>query len=94
MLKSRVGILLRCGVYSLAVCGVFTGRDFFTIPAGYYFDANGDSLDMPNEDMNNAGSVTVHNGTVTVGGDWLNTGSFASTNGTAPGSAAPPAPSR
>ena len=38
----------------------------FTIPAGYYFDANGDSLNLPNEDMNNAGSVTVHNGTVSV----------------------------
>ena len=81
MLKSRVGILL------VAVCiawlfAAFSQAADFTIPAGYYFDANGDSLDMPNEDMNNAGSVTVHNGTVTVGGDWLNTGSFASTNGT------------
>ena len=53
----------------------------FTVPADYTFEVNDNTWELPEENINNTGSVTVHYGTVTLGGDWTNSGSFSSNYG-------------
>ena len=60
----------------------FTRAGDFTIPVNYIWEVNDNTFEIPEEDINNAGSVTVHYGTVTMGGDWINSGSFSSNYGT------------
>src|SRR3972149_8826801 len=53
----------------------------FPVPADYTFEVNDNTWELPEENINNTGSVTVHYGTVTLGGNWTNSGSFSSSYG-------------
>jgi len=59
----------------------FTRAGDLTVPADYTFEVNDNTWELPEENINNTGSVTVHYGTVTLGGDWTNSGYFSSSYG-------------
>lgn len=88
MLKIRLGITryawytLVANVLFISFSTTFSPAAGFTIPTGYIFEINDNTLEVPDEDINNTGSVTLHYGTITLGGDWVNSGYFSSSHGT------------
>ncbi len=85
MLRIRLGITLYTLLTNVLFAAFFLTSSpaaDFTIPTGYIFEINDNTFEIPDEDINNTGSVTVHYGTITLGGDWLNSGYFSSSYGT------------
>lgn len=85
MLRIRLGITLYTLLTSVLFAtfsATFLSAADFTIPTGYIFEINDNTFEIPDEDINNTGSVTLHYGTITLGGDWSNSGYFSSSYGT------------
>ncbi len=81
MLKRKTGSILCAALILCAAWGTLLSAGDLTIPDSYIFRVNDNTLRIPDDGVNNAGSLTAHYGTVTLGGDWLNAGYFSSTSG-------------
>lgn len=76
MVKRRFNIAL-CMMFMLGMLGMhYAHAGEITIPAGYFLNINDGTLNLPEESINNAGTLQVGTGAIKLGGNWTNTGTF------------------
>lgn len=76
MVKRRFNITL-CMMFMIGMLGMhYANAAEITIPEGYSLHINDGTLHLPEEGINNAGSLQVTTGAIKLGGNWTNTGTF------------------